>query len=60
MSRPEYLTEEFYKTIQIEAQTYANDYNAIRERRKKLEEIQRQRSLRDEESYSLLKSFGVV
>lgn len=60
MSRPEYLTEEFYKTIQIEAQTYANDYNAIRERRKKLEEIQRQRSLRDEESYNLLKSFGVV
>ncbi len=60
MSRPEYLTEEFYKTIQIEAQTYANDYDAIRERRKKLEEIQRQRSLRDEESYSLLKSFGVV
>lgn len=46
MSRPEYLTEEFYKTIQIEAQTYANDYDAIRERRKKLEEIQRQRSLR--------------
>lgn len=60
MSRPEYLTVDLYDLMQKEAKRYRSDYEAMQERNKKLEEIQQQRMLQEEESYSLLTSFGAM
>lgn len=60
MSRPEYLTEDLYDLMQKEAKRYRSDYEAIQERNKKLEELQQQRMLQEEESYSLLMSFETM
>lgn len=60
MKRPGYLTEELYRQIQKDAEAYAKDYDAILKRRLQLEEMQQQESIRDEESYLVLESFGAV
>lgn len=60
MTRPTYITEEFYKVIQRESDKYSKDYRAIQERTKVLDELQKKVEYRDEESYSLLKNFGAM
>jgi hypothetical protein len=58
MGRPEYITEEFYKTVYSEIKRYSNDYNEILDRTRLLEELQLEQNKREEESYSILESFG--
>ncbi len=60
MGRPAYLTEEFYKSVRKEVKKYVNDYEEIQKRTRKLEELDKERSIRDERSYVLLKEFGAM
>ena len=60
MARPAYITEEFYKEVQFELEKYTNDYNAIMERTRILDDLQQKNNRRAEESYCLLENFGAM
>lgn len=60
MARPTYITDDFYKVIQRESKKYSKDYNAIMERTHVLNDLEKKVEHRNEESYSLLKSFGAM
>lgn len=60
MARPAYITEEFYRDVQRELKKYSNDYDAIMERTRILDDLQQKNNRRVEESYSLLENFGAV
>lgn len=60
MARPAYITDEFYRVVQRELRQYSNDYGAIMERTRVLDDLQQKTNRRDEESYSLLENFGAM
>lgn len=60
MARPAYITEEFYREVQRDLKKYSNDYDAIMERTRILEDLQQKNNRRAEESYSLMENFGAV
>lgn len=60
MARPAYITDEFYRVVQHDLKQYSKDYEAIMERTRVLDDLQKKADCRDEESYSLLKNFGAM
>lgn len=60
MTRPVYITEEFYRNVQRDLKEYSNDYDAIMERTRILDDLQQKNNQRAEKSYSLMENFGAV
>lgn len=58
MARPEYITDEFYKTVQKELEKYSKDHDAIMERTRMLDDLKKEIDYINDESYNLLKTFG--
>ena len=60
MTRPAYITDEFYRVVWHDLKQYSKDYEAIIERTCILNDLQKKLDCRDEESYDLLKKIGTI
>ena len=60
MTRPEYITDEFYECVQNDLKQYSKDYDAIMERTRLLDDLQKEINCRDDESYKILTNFGTI
>ena len=60
MTRPEYITDEFYECVQYDLKHYSKDYDAIMERTRLLDDLQKEINCRDDESYKILTNFGTI
>ena len=60
MIRPEYITDEFYECVQHDLKQYSKDYDAIMERTRLLDDLQKEINCRDDESYKILTNFGTI
>ena len=60
MDRPTYITNDFYKAVQRESKQYSKNYEAIIERTRVLNELQKRLDCRDEINYNLLNNFGAM
>lgn len=60
MTRPAYLTESFYTSVQKELEKNNSDYGKIQERNDVLNRHQKEREYYDQIGFELLKSFGAM
>lgn len=60
MTRPDYLTENFYTSVQKELKKNNSDYEMIQERNDILSMHQKEREYYDQIGMELLKSFGTM
>lgn len=60
MKRPNYLTENFYKSVQEDMEKYNSNYDAIQKRNDILSMHQKEREHYDEIGMELLKTFGAM
>lgn len=60
MTRPDYLTENFYTSVQKELKKNNSDYEKIQKRNDILSRHQKEREYYDQIGMELLKSFGAM